>query len=232
MWAGHHGSARRRPGPRTSGASRRELPRPRQARQTRPPRRHPPTPARTTTRCPARERRSPPFKAQFTTVRRPLVVNEARRPEALDAAGGPGDHHRVGAGVQTRWARSLPRVYRRRIKSVQATKKITKAMELIASSRIVKAQQRVEAATPYTRAPTARSPAAANGTGRRPTLTKPTSACRARAVRCHRPTAVSRCLLVGRDQGGERPPRCSAEGMTVVPHIVGRKGARLYTFRP
>ena len=38
------------------------------------------------------------------------------------------------------------RVYRRRIKSVQSTKKITKAMELIAASRIVKAQQRVEAA--------------------------------------------------------------------------------------
>ena len=42
------------------------------------------------------------------------------------------------------------RVYRRRIKSVQSTKKITKAMELIASSRFVKAQQRVEASLPYT----------------------------------------------------------------------------------
>ena len=42
------------------------------------------------------------------------------------------------------------RVYRRRIKSVQSTKKITKAMELIASSRIVKAQQRVDASLPYT----------------------------------------------------------------------------------
>jgi len=41
------------------------------------------------------------------------------------------------------------RVFRRRIKSVQATKKITKAMELIASSRIVKAQQRLDASTPY-----------------------------------------------------------------------------------
>src|SRR6187397_2627020 len=41
------------------------------------------------------------------------------------------------------------RVYRRRIKSVQSTKKITKAMELIAASRIVKAQQRVAAARPY-----------------------------------------------------------------------------------
>ena len=41
------------------------------------------------------------------------------------------------------------RILRRRIKSVQSTKKITKAMELIAASRIVKAQQRVAAARPY-----------------------------------------------------------------------------------
>ncbi len=41
------------------------------------------------------------------------------------------------------------RVLRRRIKSVQSTKKITKAMELIAASRIAKAQQRVAAARPY-----------------------------------------------------------------------------------
>ena len=41
------------------------------------------------------------------------------------------------------------RALRRRIRSVQSTKKITKAMELIAASRIVKAQQRVAAARPY-----------------------------------------------------------------------------------
>jgi F-type H+-transporting ATPase subunit gamma len=41
------------------------------------------------------------------------------------------------------------RVIKRRIGSVQSTQKITRAMELIASSRIVKAQQRVEAARPY-----------------------------------------------------------------------------------
>src|SRR5581483_9199485 len=41
------------------------------------------------------------------------------------------------------------RVLRRRIRSVQSTKKITRAMELIAASRIVKAQQRVAAARPY-----------------------------------------------------------------------------------
>jgi F-type H+-transporting ATPase subunit gamma len=41
------------------------------------------------------------------------------------------------------------RILRRRIKTVQSTKKITRAMELIAASRIVKAQQRVAAARPY-----------------------------------------------------------------------------------
>src|SRR5213592_308673 len=53
------------------------------------------------------------------------------------------------------WRRNSPmaggqeRILRRRIRSVQATKKITRAMELIAASRIVKAQARVKAAVPY-----------------------------------------------------------------------------------
>jgi F-type H+-transporting ATPase subunit gamma len=41
------------------------------------------------------------------------------------------------------------RILRRRIRSIQSTKKITRAMELIAASRIVKAQARVAAAVPY-----------------------------------------------------------------------------------
>src|SRR5215210_8031397 len=41
------------------------------------------------------------------------------------------------------------RKLRRRIRTVESTKKITRAMELIAASRIVKAQQRVAAARPY-----------------------------------------------------------------------------------
>jgi F-type H+-transporting ATPase subunit gamma len=41
------------------------------------------------------------------------------------------------------------RILRRRIKSVESTKKITRAMELIAASRIVKALARVHAAQPY-----------------------------------------------------------------------------------
>jgi F-type H+-transporting ATPase subunit gamma len=43
------------------------------------------------------------------------------------------------------------RAVRRRIKSIQSTAKITRAQELIASSRIIKAQQRLHAAVPYAR---------------------------------------------------------------------------------
>ncbi|HWW43521.1 MAG TPA: F0F1 ATP synthase subunit gamma [Acidimicrobiia bacterium] len=41
------------------------------------------------------------------------------------------------------------RILRRRIRTIQSTKKITRAMELIAASRIVRAQARVQAAVPY-----------------------------------------------------------------------------------
>src|ERR1700753_4338232 len=41
------------------------------------------------------------------------------------------------------------RVLRRRIRTVDSTKKITRAMELIAASRIVRAQQAIAAARPY-----------------------------------------------------------------------------------
>ena len=56
------------------------------------------------------------------------------------------------------------RVYKRRIRSVTATKKITKAMEMISASRIMKAQRAVAASSPYadelTRAVTAVWPVA------------------------------------------------------------------------
>ncbi len=41
------------------------------------------------------------------------------------------------------------RILRRRIRSVDSTKKITRAMELIAATRVVKAQERAAAARPY-----------------------------------------------------------------------------------
>ncbi len=64
------------------------------------------------------------------------------------------------------------RVLRRRIKSVQSTKKITKAMELISASRIAKAQERVAAARPYSERITEviRNLAAAGAAGDSPLL--------------------------------------------------------------
>jgi F-type H+-transporting ATPase subunit gamma len=43
------------------------------------------------------------------------------------------------------------RAVRQRIRSIQSTAKITRAQELIATSRIIRAQQRVRAAAPYSR---------------------------------------------------------------------------------
>lgn len=64
------------------------------------------------------------------------------------------------------------RILRGRIRSVQATKKITRAMELIAASRIVKAQQRVVAAVPYSEQITevVKDLAAAGGASQSPLL--------------------------------------------------------------
>jgi F-type H+-transporting ATPase subunit gamma len=69
------------------------------------------------------------------------------------------------------------RILRRRIKSVQSTKKITKAMELIAASRIMKAQQRVNAARPYSEQITEviRNLAAAGAGSASPLLQQPES---------------------------------------------------------
>ncbi len=44
------------------------------------------------------------------------------------------------------------RALRRRIRTIQSTKKITRAMELIAASQIVRAQNRIAAAAPYEQA--------------------------------------------------------------------------------
>ncbi|NBO45991.1 MAG: F0F1 ATP synthase subunit gamma [Actinobacteria bacterium] len=126
------------------------------------------------------------------------------------------------------------RVYRRRIKSVKATKKITKAMELIASSRIVKAQQRVQAATPYTRELTrAISAAASHGNVDHPLV-------RTQAKEVKRAAIV----LVTADRGlagayssniikeGEQLTALLKErGLEVEPFLVGRKAVGYYKFR-
>ncbi|HEV7192964.1 MAG TPA: F0F1 ATP synthase subunit gamma [Jatrophihabitantaceae bacterium] len=125
------------------------------------------------------------------------------------------------------------RVYRRRIRSVQSTKKITKAMELIAASRIAKAQARMHAARPYAEELTrALAALGKNATLQHPMLT---------GVESPQRTGI---LLVTSDRGlaggynanvikqaNELASRLRSEGREVVWYVIGRKGVAYYNFR-
>jgi F-type H+-transporting ATPase subunit gamma len=125
------------------------------------------------------------------------------------------------------------RVYRRRIRSVQATKKITRAMELIAASRIVKAQQRVAASTPYAEAITETVTIVASSSSTDHILTT------------ERPDAGRVAVLVITSDRGlaggysanalrtaeQLSVRLREEGKQPVPYVVGRKGVAYYRFR-
>lgn len=129
------------------------------------------------------------------------------------------------------------RVFRRRIKSVQQTKKITKAMELIASARIVKAQQRLNNAVPFTRELYGAISAAAThaiDVGNHP-LT-------ARARLNDR--AIFLVITADRGLAGAYSSNAIREGEAlttlllkergfkeVIPYVVGRKGEAFYRFR-
>jgi F-type H+-transporting ATPase subunit gamma len=125
------------------------------------------------------------------------------------------------------------RVYRRRIKSVQATKKITRAMELIAASRIVKAQQRVVASTPYAEAITETVTIVASSSSTDHILT----------TEREDPGKVA-VLVVTSDRGlagaystnalrttEQLIARLREDGRDPVPYVIGRKGVGYYRFR-
>jgi F-type H+-transporting ATPase subunit gamma len=125
------------------------------------------------------------------------------------------------------------RVYRQRIRSVQATKKITRAMELIAASRVVKAQQRVKESSPYARALTRAVSAVATYSDVDHPLTTEHDDVRRAAV-----------LVISSDRGlagaysssvikeSERlVGELRAAGKEVVPYLVGRKSVAFYRFR-
>lgn len=126
------------------------------------------------------------------------------------------------------------RVYRRRIKSVQQTKKITKAMEMIASSRIIRAQRQLDASLPFSRELVASLSAAVSMAA---DDEHPLTSQRAERKRA----AV---LLIAADRGlagayssniireGEAVNRwLRSEGMEPVHFLVGRKLANYYRFR-
>ena len=125
------------------------------------------------------------------------------------------------------------RVYKRRIRSVTAPKKITKAMEMIAASRVVKAQRKVAASTPYATELTRAVTAVGTGSNTKHPLT----------TEADNPTR-SAVLLLTSDRGlagafnsnaikaaEKLTARLEAAGREVDTYIVGRRGLAHYNFR-
>ncbi|KRF15362.1 ATP synthase F0F1 subunit gamma [Nocardioides sp. Soil797] len=125
------------------------------------------------------------------------------------------------------------REYRARIKSTESMKKITRAMELIAASRIIKAQQRADAAAPYARELTRAVSAVASFSNVDHALT----------TEPENPTKAA-ILIVTSDRGlagaysssvlkeAERLiEKLRGEGKQVDIYISGRKGEAYFKFR-
>ncbi|CAN5747072.1 F0F1 ATP synthase subunit gamma [soil metagenome] len=126
------------------------------------------------------------------------------------------------------------RVLRRRIKSVQSTKKITRAMELIAATRVVKAQQRAAAARPYSEDMTAviQHLAQAGGAVEHPLL-RPADQPKKVAfvvITSDRGLAGAYNALVIRAAEREIMAR-RAEGVDYSLVLIGKKGQTYFKFR-
>jgi F-type H+-transporting ATPase subunit gamma len=125
------------------------------------------------------------------------------------------------------------RTLRRRIRSVRSTGKITKAQELIATSRIAKAQARVAAAQPYAEAITGVLTALASSATIDHPLLVPRETVRRAGV-----------LVVTSDRGmcggynanvirtaEQLISRMRDDGIEPVLYVIGRKGVAYYRFR-
>src|SRR3954453_21503826 len=126
------------------------------------------------------------------------------------------------------------REYRRRIRSVQSTKKITRAMELIAASRIVKAQARIQQSRPYAEAITGVVATVAGQSGNvdHPLTTPRDNPSRAAVL----VLASDRGLAGGYSANVLRTAEeltslVRSEGKEPVPFLVGRKAVSFYRFR-
>ena len=125
------------------------------------------------------------------------------------------------------------RVYRQKIKSAQTTKKITRAMELISASRIQKAQARVAASGPYSRAVTRAVSAVATFSNVDHILTtEPEKVERAAVVlfTSDRGLAGAFSTNVVRESN-ELVTLLRSQGKEVVYYLVGRKAAAYFAFR-
>src|SRR3954465_1958606 len=124
------------------------------------------------------------------------------------------------------------REYRARIRSVESTKKITRAMELIAASRIIKAQQRAQQAAPYARELTRAVSALVTYSNVDHALTtEPESPDRAAILVVTSDRGLAGAYSSSVLKEGERlAERLRGEGKDVVTYITGRKGEAYYRF--
>jgi len=125
------------------------------------------------------------------------------------------------------------RIYRRRMRSVKATKKITKAMELISASRIVKAQQRVSASTPYANELTrAVSAVASYSSTNHPLTTAHDNPRRAAILIISADRGMAGAYSTNAIKEGEKLAALLRErGLQVSNFLVGRKAVNYYKFR-
>jgi F-type H+-transporting ATPase subunit gamma len=125
------------------------------------------------------------------------------------------------------------REYRARIKSVESTKKITRAMELIAASRIIKAQQRAQSAAPYARELTrAVSAVATYSNVDHPLTTEPENPQRAAILAVTSDRGLAGAYSSGVLKEAERlRTRLEEDGKDVDVYVSGRKGVAYYRFR-
>lgn len=125
------------------------------------------------------------------------------------------------------------RVYKQKISSAQTTKKITKAMELIAASRIQKAMARVRAASPFARAVTSAVSAVATHSSIDHPLTTERENIRRSAVvifTSDRGLAGAFNSQILRE-GLELAELLRSQGKEVVFYLVGRKAVGYFQFR-
>ncbi|MFE9288493.1 F0F1 ATP synthase subunit gamma [Streptomyces olivaceus] len=125
------------------------------------------------------------------------------------------------------------RVYKRRIRSVTATKKITKAMEMIAASRVVKAQRKVAASTPYARELTRAVTAVGTGSNtKHPLTTEAENPSRAAVLLISSDRGLAGAFNSNAIRAAEQlTERLEREGRQVDTYIVGRRGLAHYNFR-
>ena len=125
------------------------------------------------------------------------------------------------------------REYRQRIRSVKATQKITRAMELMAASRVIKARQRVEETSPYAQAISrALSAVAGHSDARHPLTTEVENPRRAAVVIVTSNRGLAGAYASSVIKESERLlEKLRGEGKEIVPLLVGRKAVGFYRFR-